>query len=81
MQNEWFMMTVTGYAFTTRTAITVHCHPQDAENAIETLIENDPDATTATLLHSVRDTNGIRRWMPIKAIRRAPDGALVPIRG
>lgn len=81
MKVDWFMLMVMGYSANVRLAITSRLSQEEGEETLHDMMRHDPDAERGHLLRSQVTENGIRKWVPVTTVRRAPSGAFVPIGG
>lgn len=77
MKTEWFMIMGMGYSANVRMGITARVSEDEGVDTLFDILRNDPDAERAHLLRSQVTETGIRKWVPVKTIRRARDGALI----
>ena len=77
MRTDWFMVMGMGYSANVRMAVTARVSEEEGIDTLYDILRNDPDAERAHLLRSQVTEYGLRKWMPIKTIRRARDGELL----
>ena len=70
MTNSWHMVITISWQGNVRQGITMHQSEDFALGAVEELLAIDPDAERGHVLLSKIEPNGIRRWVPVKTIRK-----------